>query len=169
LSTDPFSYLNTTIFMISSITPHREVIFGLPRFGPLPTYPVSDTYLIRVRVWFACDTHPIHQLAYRSILTTPIHSDTLRFVTDTSMIFFSRYFGGFGEEYTHNTCRYAPILLWYISEWNLYNVLCVAIAFQLFTYQYNIIISFQLYLLYNLFIFLYNNLLYIVVPVFGIF
>jgi Reverse transcriptase (RNA-dependent DNA polymerase) len=40
------------------------------------TYLVSDMYSIRVRVRFACDTHTILQLAYQSILTTLIFSDT---------------------------------------------------------------------------------------------
>jgi hypothetical protein len=128
---------------------------GLPKFGPLPTYSVSDTYPIRVRVWSACDTHPILQLAYQSILTihrqyipnTPRYAPIrrqyipntplirLRYAPDTPMIFFSRYFSGFGQEYTPNTRRYTPILLRYVPEWNLYHVFCVAIAFQLFIYQ----------------------------------
>jgi hypothetical protein len=72
---------------------------GLPRFGPLPTYLVSDTHPIWVRVRFAYDTHLILQLAYQSILTTPIRPDTpryaldmppirLRYALNTSMIFF---------------------------------------------------------------------------------
>jgi hypothetical protein len=107
----------------------------LPRFRKTTTYPVSDTYPIRVQVRFMCDMHPILQLAYRSILTTLIHPDMSRYASDTSMIFFSRYFGGFGQEYAPYIRRYAPILLWYVPEWNLYHVLYFAIVFQLFIYQ----------------------------------
>jgi hypothetical protein len=34
-----------------------------------------------------------------------------RYAPDTSMIFFLRYFDGFGQEYALDTRRYAPILL----------------------------------------------------------
>jgi hypothetical protein len=114
---------------------------GLPRFGPLPTYLVSDTHPIWVRVRFAYDT-PAGVSEY------PDNSDTSRYAPirpryapDTPPIrpqyvhdIFSKYFGGFGQEYALDNRRYAPILLWYVPEWNLYHVLCVAIAFQLFIY-----------------------------------
>jgi hypothetical protein len=48
---------------------------------------------------------------------------------------FSKYFDGFSQEYAPNIRRYAPILLRYILEWNLYHVFCVPLAFKLFIYQ----------------------------------
>jgi hypothetical protein len=57
---------------------------------------VSDTGVGAIRVRYAPDT-PAGVSEY------PDNSDTPPICSDTSMIFFSRYFGGFGQEYAPDT------------------------------------------------------------------
>jgi hypothetical protein len=96
---------------------------------------VSDTGAGVIHVQYAPDT-PAGVSEY------PNNSDTSRYAPYMPPIrpwyvhdIFLKIFGGFSQEYAPDTRRYAPILLWYVPEWNLYHVLCVAIAFQLFIYQ----------------------------------
>jgi hypothetical protein len=106
----------------------------LSRFGKTTTYPVSDMDAGAIRIRYALDTSAdvskyfdnFHTSRYALIrLDTPLISP--RYIHDI----FSRYFGGFGQEYAPDTRRYVSIHPW----WNLYYVLCVAIRFQLFIYQ----------------------------------
>jgi hypothetical protein len=54
-----------------------------------------------IRVRYASDT-PADVSEY------PDNSDTPRYVSDTFMIFFSRYFGGFGQEFAPDTPPMRP-------------------------------------------------------------
>jgi hypothetical protein len=132
----PYIYLHKSYILIVGLIIKPKITACIPTCGPITSktlisggmHPVVGPYYIKkmcvlVLHWYIFGLLRFGPLPmYRSILSTLIRPDT-------SMKFFSRYFGGFGQEYAPDTRRYAPILLWYVLEWNLYHVLYVAIAF----------------------------------------
>jgi hypothetical protein len=76
-----------------------------------PVSDVSDTDAGAIHVRYAPDT-PAGVSEYSDNFDTSRYAPIrLWYASDTSMIFFSRYFDGFGQEYTPDTRRYALILV----------------------------------------------------------